>query len=101
MTATTFDTAITADGEYSFTQLPPGSLAVIDIYGTFGSGTVTLGAVNYAGTFTAIKDATRTNITATAADLFEVRVPPTGKLAISISGSTTPSIKLAACIASN
>lgn len=103
MTAlTAFDTGLTSNGEYSFPQLPPGSLAVMEIGGTFDSATVTLGIVNTAGTFTAIKDANRTNITCTAADVFEVRVPVSGRLAISVASvADEADITVSACIASN
>jgi len=42
-TAKTFEQRITADGTYTFPQLSPGRLHVIEIAGTFGSGTATLG----------------------------------------------------------
>lgn len=80
-----FDTAMAADDTYTFPHLPPGFLAVVELSGGFDSGTATLGFINRAGAFTAFKDASAANLTATAANAWEVRVPNSGTLALTLS----------------
>lgn len=97
MTALTHSTPVIADGEYSFPALRAGNTCLINLSGTFGSGTATLGYVNASGSFTSYKDANGTAITLTAAGGITVDMPESDvsgkyKPAISLSGATSPSI---------
>ncbi len=89
MTAKTyFETDIGADGEYSFPLLAGGLLAVVELSGGFDGGTATLGHVSRYGLFVAFRDAAGAAITATGPQAWEVRLPPSGLLAISLAGTT-------------
>jgi len=73
---------------------------VAELSGGFDSGTATLGFINRAGAFTAYKDANGSAITATAPAAWEVRIPNSGTLALTLSGTSAEvaTIKLSATL---
>ncbi len=90
MTSINYTTGITADGVYVFQKMQEGKKYVLRVSGTFGGGTITPGHDDGAGNFLAFRDANGTTITATAGTAWEVRIPDSGKLALTVTGSTTP-----------
>lgn len=92
MTAITLSTPVTADGEFSFPALTPGTSFLFELSGDFGSGTATLGYVDAAGSFVAYKDGNGSDQTATAATGIVAMAPASGKPALSLTGSTGASI---------
>ena len=89
MTAATFGIAITATATaYSFPQAYGSYRGVFELDGTFGGCTVTPGYDDGSGNFVAFRDATGTAITCTSSIAWEVVLPTSGKLAVSLSGGS-------------
>ena len=88
MTAlTSYDTAMDADDTYTFPHLPEGYLVVVELSGGFDGGTATLGYLDRAGAFAAFVDGAGVAITATGPKGWEVRVPISGTLAVTLAGT--------------
>jgi hypothetical protein len=92
MTAINYTTGITADGVYVFQKFQEGKKYVFRVSGTFGGGTVTPGFDDGAGNFLPFRDANGDAMTATSGDAWEVRLPDSGKPALTVTGSTTPAL---------
>jgi hypothetical protein len=91
MTRIKFETAIVADGEYAFPPLQPGRRVVVEIFGNFGGGTLTVGYISPSGQFIAYKISTGgADVTTTEEESFEVILPSRGQVAVSLSGATDP-----------
>lgn len=94
MTAAVVTTNLTADGEYVYPQVRNLKRSQIEVSGTFGSGTVTIGYDDGAGNFVAFRDGNGTAITCTSAAGWTVDMPISEKLCIKVTGSTAASIKI-------
>lgn len=93
MTIISLSNKIKADGEYEFLDsVRPGREVVMEIHGTFGSGTATFGFRDGAGAFQSYKDSSGTAQTCTANGALQVTVPASGVLAVKLAGATTPSL---------
>jgi hypothetical protein len=93
MTIISLSNLIKADGEYEFLDaVRPGRGIVMEIHGTFGSGTATFGFRDGAGAFQSYKDANGTAQTCTANAALQVTVPSSGVLAVKLAGATAPSL---------
>jgi hypothetical protein len=79
-------TAITADGEYSFT--PTRTAPLVQVKGDLGGGTVTYGIVDAAGEFAPILETDGTAITTAIPGVLQF--PTSRQLAISLDGGTEP-----------
>ena len=84
--------AITANNEYVFPVRPSTSRVVLEVDGGFGGGTVTPGYQGLGGGFVALRDDAGAEITSTVPRAWEVFVPLSGKLAIKVTGATTPTL---------
>lgn len=93
MTAIAFGTAIEDHGEYSL-PLSQSAAGVVELSGDFDGTTATIGYVDGAGTFAAFRDYAGNAMTATTATAWEVTMPISGKLAVSVSevAEATPAI---------
>jgi len=87
-------TGITSDGTYALVAPFSGTNYVLYAAGTFGSGTVTLGFIDSEDTFAPFKNASNEDVTLTASGGAIVTAPPSKLLAVSVTGSTSPEIKL-------
>ena len=88
--------AIVADGTYHFSGLlRPGTEAVVEVAGTFGSGTVQIGYVDAAGNFAAYRDSNDAAITLSAPGGRRVDVPASGRIAFLVANATSPSLRVA------
>jgi hypothetical protein len=92
MTAKDFSAAIAADGVFVFPHFNRARTGVFEVAGTFGGGTVSPGYDDGAGNFVPFRDAAGETITATASVAWEVTLPNSGKLALTLAGATTPAI---------
>ena len=91
---TFFETPITANGNYEFPPMAPARSFVIEIYGTFGGGTATIGYISPSGIFIAYKTALAgPNLTTTFEESWILESPGSGQFAILVAGATTPSLK--------
>ena len=72
--------------------LHPGSLAIMDICGTFGGGTVTPGFKAADGSFSPFLQTDGSAIAITSRGGFQVRVPRSQILGVTVAGATSPSI---------
>jgi hypothetical protein len=86
----TFEDTITEDGVYVFPPRHPGLAILLEISGTFGGGAVEVGYLDASGNVTSY------GISKAAAGSSVVRIPATGRLAVAVSGSTTPVIRFRA-----
>lgn len=84
-------TPVTADGDYSFPAMRAGVQVTYSLSGTFGGGTVTLGYISAAGTFTSF-GTTLTAAGSSTKTLPEGATAGQAVPAISLSGATSPSI---------
>lgn len=85
MTAlTSYDTAMEADDTFTFPHLPPGYLAVVELSGSFGGASATLGYLDRSGEFAAFKDGTGADISTSVPTGWQVRIPISGTLAVTI-----------------
>jgi hypothetical protein len=97
MTVKSFSNLITADGEFEFLEaFRPGREVVLEVSGTFGSGTATFGFKDAAGDFQSYKDGNGDAETITANGALRVTVPASGVLAVKLAGATTPSLSASA-----
>lgn len=87
-------TGITSNGTYALVAPFSGTNYALYAAGTFGSGTATLGFVDSEDTFVPFKNASNQNITLTTSGYAVVLAPPSKLLAVSLTGSTNPVIKL-------
>jgi hypothetical protein len=92
MTKSNFDNVISADGTYVFPQPSVSKFGVLQIAGGFGDGTVALGYDDGSGNFVAARNFSGDAITTAVADSYHVTMPVSGKLAIGVTGSTTPTL---------
>lgn len=92
MTKKNFEDRVTADGTFSFPAGTPGRDQVVEVSGSFGGGTVVLGYVTGSGAFNAYEDTAGDDISTTAEQSWVVTLPPSGRIAITVTGSTTPSL---------
>lgn len=97
MTAATYGTAIifTGTASYVFGLTFEARRGVLEVAGNFGGGTVTPGYDDGAGNFAAFKDASGTAITTTSANAWEVVVPSSGKLAVTLTSATGSALVVA------
>jgi hypothetical protein len=97
MTVISFSNKITADGEYEFLDaFRAGRSVVMEVSGTFGSGTATFGFKDAGGAFQSYKDSAGDAVTCTANGALEVVVPASGVLAVKLAGATAPSLTVGA-----
>lgn len=96
MTAKTFADTLSADGEYSYepSKINHARAGILEVYGTFGGGTVTPGYADPDGAFVAFQEE-GSAISVSASCAWEVSVPASGTLAVKVAGSTAPAIKVA------
>ena len=88
MTAATYGTALTTTGTAYVFPARACYRGIFEVDGTFGGATVTPGYDDGSGNFVAFRDATGTTITCTSAAAWEVALPSSGALAVSLSGGT-------------
>ena len=91
-------TGITGNGTYAFVAPFSGTNYAVYASGTFGSGTATFGFIDSEDTFVPFKNASNQNVTLTTSGYVVVLAPPSKLLAVSVTGSTTPVIKLTAIV---
>lgn len=93
MTIISLSNKITADGEYEFLDaFRAGREVVMEVSGTFGSGTATFGFKDAAGAFQSYKDDAGDARTTTGNGVLRVTVPASGVLAVKLAGATNPSL---------
>jgi hypothetical protein len=86
MTAQDYANDMTANGTYTFPQLPRGYNYAVEITGTFEAAAAVLGFVDVDNNFVAYKDSAGSDITATEPAGWQVRVPHSGIIAVTLSG---------------
>ena len=91
-------TGITSNGVYATIAAFTGTNYALYAAGTFGSGTVTLGFIDTEDVFVPFKNSSNQNVTLTTSGYAVVLAPPSKLLAVSVTGSTTPEIKLTAVV---
>ncbi len=85
---------ITADGEHTLGPIPRGQQACVQLTGTFGAGTATIGFIPEGGIFTPYSyDADGTPIEFTAGGFATVWAPYNGVIALDLNGATAPEIE--------
>jgi hypothetical protein len=91
-------TGITANDTYTFAAPFSGTNYVLYAAGNFGGGTVTLGYIDSEEDFASFKNASNEDVTLTSSGGAIVTAPPSKLLAVSVTGSTGPVIKLTAIL---
>ena len=94
MTKINFNTVINADGVYVFPLPNISRFGILQISGGFGSGSpvVTPGYDDGVGNFVAFSDASNVVLTTSVPRSWQITMPISGLLALSVSGSTSPSL---------
>lgn len=85
---------ITANGDWTLPAASPGTERLLEISGTFGSGTITLGYIDAAGAFAAYRNVNAVALTMTAADSAIVAVPSSGVVVIRLASATGPALRV-------
>lgn len=95
MTKKSFTDTITADGVYEFPHIVGIRDYVVELSGSFGGGVATLGYVSRSGAFVAFPDPVTadTDLEVDGEKSFVIMLPKSGKFAVSLTGSTTPTLK--------
>lgn len=88
-------TGITANGIYTIEAKFVGGDYILYVSGTFGGGTITYGYVDASDNFATIKKPDGEDLTATNSSGYIIVAPPSRQLAVNLTGSTSPNIKLA------
>lgn len=95
MNTISFETPITEDGDFTFPAVTPGSKNILELSGDFGGGTATIGYISPTGNFIAYKISTGgDDVTTDEEESWILNAPSSGRYAISLSGSTSPSLTL-------
>jgi len=94
MTPQPISNRILSNGTYQLTGFnsAPGTSVIVEVDGTFGSGTVTFGYASSTGTFVAYPASGAPPLT--AAGGYRVDVPASGTLAVLLAGATNPSLQV-------
>lgn len=87
-------TGIIADGEYKIATKFVGVDYAVYATGTYGGGTLTYGYTDSDDNFVALKKADDSDLTATANSGYIIIAPPSGALAVKLTGATAPNIKI-------
>ena len=95
---TTGITSIATNNTYALVAPFAGTNYVLYAAGTFGSDTVTLGFIDSLDIFVPFKNSSNQNVTLTTSGYAVVLAPPSKLLAVSVTGSTSPVIKLTAVV---
>jgi hypothetical protein len=85
---------ITTNATHYFPEsFRPGRLVLLDLSGNFGGGTVTLGYKAADGAFSAFVKEDGAGVTRTTRGGFQVRVPRSGAIGVTLAASTAASIE--------
>lgn len=86
---------ITTNGPHYFPEpFIAGRLAILDLSGDFGGGTVTLGYLALDGGFSSFLKEDGGPVDLISRGGYQVRVPRSGYIGINLAGATAPSIDL-------